>query len=187
MKITMNYLFLIGLFLASVFHSCGPQTKEQNVQSKTKTEEVITLAFLESLYENRENGEFLLSQLKEKSFKKLGTGISDSEEIEAIGISGTFFSEEIVAYNEPKHWIHITNFGNSSSVSLSTADKKTWDDLIKEITSIAVGKPFEDGIESDKATRYVSENYTYETYEPVEGVNLSLNNFYQIFVSKSGN
>lgn len=50
-----------------------------------------------------------------------------------------FISEEMIDYNEPKHWIHVNDFGELSSVSFSTADKKYWDDLNIELNKITKG------------------------------------------------
>lgn len=167
---TRYYLLLIGWILCPFIISCQSQpqeTKNTEIIVTPSNEAVFTLNYLELLFENRANEDSLLRLLKMNFFNKK--------------FNGVFISEEMIDYNEPKHWIHINNFGELSSVSFSTADKKCWDDLNKELNIITKGKEFDDNT-SDKTLRYLGENYTYETYEPVNGINLATNALYQVFV-----
>ena len=167
---TRYYLLLIGWILCPLMISCQSQpqeTKNTEIIVTPSKEAVITLDYLELLFENRAKEDSLLRLLKMNFFNKK--------------FNGVFISEEMIDYNEPKHWIHVNDFGELSSVSFSTADKKYWDDLNKELNTITKGKEFDDKT-SDKTLRYLGENYTYETYEPANGINLSTNALYQVFV-----
>jgi len=125
----------------------------------------ITTKHLISLLENIDNEAYIKKKLDSLSFTKKFNGVYISIDVADIG--------------EPKHWIYT-----NSSVSISTADEENWKSLVKELKKVSAPKSFDDG-SSAKSLRYVGPNYTFESYEPQNGVNLSKNELYQVFVIKN--
>ncbi|MBI5914745.1 MAG: hypothetical protein HY842_05165, partial [Bacteroidetes bacterium] len=93
--------------------------------------------------------------------------------------------ESNVAPNEPEHWLHFTFCGSSmTTVAISTTDKKLWKKMLVEVSKGRKKISFDDGT-SDIAYRYIGKTYTFESYEPKNGLNLALNSLYQIYAFKS--
>ncbi len=135
-------------------------------------DKIITAKLLIVLLENITNQEYITSELARHDFRKK--------------FNGVYISNELLGVNEPKHWIHVTNMGALSSISISTADKENWERLLKELEAFSTPTPFEDKI-SNKANRYIGQEYTFESYEPNNGINLARNELYQVFVLRTKN
>ncbi len=172
LNIMKKYINLT-LILVLLFYSCNSKqeikekplvVEEKNINSD------ITTEFLISIFENIEKEDSLSSILNNNRFKEKFNNI--------------FISEESITLNEPTHWIHINNLGDASNISLSTADKSVWDRLIIEMSSFSPPFPSKDNT-NDILIKYVGEKYTFETYEPKNGINLSENSLYQIIVLKT--
>ena len=150
--------------------------KTKNNDQSQEKEEIkkenndISIVDLISLYENISNQDYINNKLDSLDYKKK--------------FNGVYISNEQISTNEPKHWIHTYDLGSLSSVSYSTAEKTKWNELLKEIKNYGDPIPFDDGT-SSKAIRYIGKKYTFESYEPLNGVNLSLNELYQIVVLRT--
>ena len=168
----MRHLIILLLTSASLLIACGDGNTSFKGQSRTKAEfdKNITTKDLIALFNNIDNEDYLTSKLDSHDFRKK--------------FNGVYISNESVAANEPKHWIHVSNMGALSSVSISTADQENWERLLKELESFSEPEPFEDGT-SDITKRYIGQDYIFESYEPMNGINLSLNDLYQVFVFKN--
>ena len=178
-----SILFLINFIFILI--SCNENKKEKEPKSinnliETKSESStikseipkfnMNKGILIYLFDNISNEEYINNKVKSIDFKKKANGI--------------YISQEEVTSNKPKHWIHITNLGDLSNISYSTADKTSWDKIIEELEKGATPKAFDDK-SSAKSIRYTEKIYTFETYEPKNGVNLSLNELYQVFILKT--
>lgn len=168
----MKRSIILTFFLVLILFSCNNVEKVSENESQTDNsfDKNITTKQLISLLENIDNQEYILLKLDSLDFFKKTDGI--------------YISNESVDVNEPKHWIYITDMGAFSSVSVSTADKETWDKLLKELEEVSKPEPFDDET-SDKTLRYVGKDYTFESYEPENGINLALNNLYQVYVLRT--
>lgn len=168
----MKHLIIFLLSTVLLLVSCTDENTSSDVQANPEIEFdiYITTKDLIALLNNIDNENYLAGKLDTLDFRKK--------------FNGVYISNESVAVNEPKHWIHITNMGENSSVSISTVDKENWERLQKELESFSEPEPFEDET-SDKAVRYFGQNYIFETYEPKNGINLSLNELYQVYVLRT--
>lgn len=167
------FLTIVSLFIISCMDNT--RTTENKDQSQEKNDIKIErtdifIIDLISLFENISNQDYINNKLDSLDFKKK--------------FNGVYISHEQISTNEPKHWIHTYDLGSNSSISYSTAEKLKWNELLNQIESYGDPIPFDDGT-SDKAIRYVGEKYTFESYEPLNGVNLSLNELYQIRILRT--
>lgn len=165
------FLTIVTLLIISCNENNRKTTTDNFDQSQVeKNEKSVSVADLISLYENISNPNYIDNKLDSLDFKKK--------------FNGVYISKEHISTNEPKHWIHTYDIGNMSSVSFSTAEKEKWDKILIEIKKYGDPIPFDDGT-SSKAIRYIGEKYTFETYEPRNGLNLSMNELYQIIILKT--
>ena len=96
-----------------------------------------------------------------------------------------YTSSEMVTSKKPKHWITIARMGSISNVDFKTTDKVIWMNIIKELKAVTRPEKFTDGT-SDIAERYSIKGYKVETFEPRNGINLDLNNLYEVVIMKPG-
>jgi hypothetical protein len=82
---------------------------------------------------------------------------------------------------KPKHWINLTAMGKSSMVSFKTADYQSWQKIITELKKLAEPTSLKSET-SDIAQKYLISKYRVETYEPANGVNLNLNDLFEVIV-----
>lgn len=171
----LKYVFTFAI-LAALMAACTPDNTSTNSLTSEKknvvqTEErIISLELLISLFDHLADKKFIESEVKNYGFKKKFEGI--------------YISKRELEPNEPIHWIYITNMGTLSSVSLSTADELTYKRLLGQLTDYDGPKSFDDGTK-DIANKYIGKDYTIKTFVPKNGINLKLNNLYQIFVVKT--
>ncbi len=153
------------------YHQSQEKEDVKNSKEGIKKEQInISIGDLISLFENISNQDYINNKLDSLDYKKK--------------FKGVYISNEQISANEPKHWIHIYDLGSLSSVSYSTAEKAKWDELLVEIKKYGNPIPFDDGT-SSKSIRYIGKKYTFESYEPKNGVNLSLNELYQIVILRT--
>ena len=167
LKLLMVTVFLIP----SYFSDCNNINKDTDNQigQKQETKNISTNDLI-SLLKDIQNQKFIDEKLRNLDFKKK--------------FNVVYISNEQIKINEPARWVHIYDIGSLSNVSFSTAKKTEWEILLKEIKNY--GKPisFNEGT-SSKATRYTGTEYTFETYEPKNGVNLEMNELYEIIIFKT--
>ncbi|MGB4655680.1 MAG: hypothetical protein WBH98_09645 [Bacteroidales bacterium] len=165
------FLTIVTLLIISCNENYRKATTDNSEQTQVEeNEKSVSVADLISLYENISNPNYINNKLESLDFKKK--------------FNGVYISKKHISTNEPKHWVHIYDIGDISSVSFSTAEKEIWDKFLIEIKKYGDPIPFDDGT-SSKAIRYIGEKYTFETYEPRNGVNLSMNELYQIIILKT--
>ncbi|MFD2962505.1 hypothetical protein ACFS6J_11960 [Olivibacter jilunii] len=127
----------------------------------------IELADLKVLLEKTFKKQNLDSVVEEYGFKKRANGI--------------YISNEMVTAKKPKYWLKCVFMGDLTTVTFSSVNKDRWDILISELHALAAPKPFEE-MPSFKAEKYVFDKYIVETYEPIDGVNIDLNNLYDVLI-----
>lgn len=97
--------------------------------------------------------------------------------------NGIYISNEMVTAKKPKHWLKFMEMGEFSNVSFMTVDRHLWDALIAELASRASPEGFQEASDT-KAERYQFDGYIVETYFPINGVDVALNNLYEILIRK---
>lgn len=90
--------------------------------------------------------------------------------------NGTYISNVMLTAKKPKHWILTHVY-----LTFSTADKPSWDRIVNELKKEGKPKKFDTGT-SAIGYRYSINKYNVEVYKPLNGVNLSLNNLYQVIL-----
>lgn len=156
--------------------SCGGN--EQNTDKNNQLKEIepdmtplmtktIKLSDLEILLDRTFTKEDLDQVVEDYGFQKRANGI--------------YISNEIVTTKKPKYWLKCVFMGNLTTVTFSSVDKDRWDILISELHALAPPKPFEE-MPSFRAEKYVFDKYIVETYEPIDGANIELNNLYDVLI-----
>ncbi|MDY0077380.1 MAG: hypothetical protein RBR87_08900 [Bacteroidales bacterium] len=164
----LTYLIFISIFTISCIDNTDKKNSEKH-DFKQK-DDTISVTDLKLLFENIKNINYIEAKLDSLDFRKK--------------FNGVYISNEHISEKESKHWIHISDIGKYSSLSYSTAEKERWNKLLAEIKKYAKPIPCDDGT-SSICIRYIDEKYTFESYEPKNGVNLTLNELYQIFIFKT--
>jgi len=96
---------------------------------------------------------------------------------------GVYISDVLLARKKPNSWVHVNRFGKLSNVSFSTANKSSWDLIVAQLKKEASAKrfkPYENC--SFETYKYITGKYTFETWLPLKGVDLSLNNLYKVVI-----
>jgi len=169
------FIVITTLFIISCIDNTGKSTNsnydQSQVKEDNKKEQInISIGDLISLFENISNIDYINNKLDSLDYKKK--------------FNGVYISNEQISVNEPKHWLRTNDIGSFSSVSYSTVEKPKWIELLIEIKKYGNPIPFDDG-SSSKSIRYIGKKYTFESYEPKNGVNLSLNDLYQIVILRT--
>ncbi len=171
----MKARYLIAI-VSTLYCSCSQQTKTDAVgQTETASQPeakpiVLTVFKLDDM-------KYLLDSINR--------GAALDKKLSALGfhekMTDVYISHEMASAKKPKHWVQITRMGRYSSVGFKTVNEGLWINLIGELKKLATPQKFSDGT-SDIAQRYKLKGYTVETYEPVKGINLDLNNLYEVII-----
>lgn len=94
--------------------------------------------------------------------------------------NGTYISNTMLTPKAPKHWLLTSLY-----MTYSTADKASWEVILDELKREGKPKKFNTGT-SQIGYRYSLAKYTIETYKPLNGVNLNLNDLYQVILLPKG-
>lgn len=97
--------------------------------------------------------------------------------------NGIYISNTMLTPKKPKHWLHVNQLGSYSNITFATADKTSWERVLFELKKQAKPVKFDTGT-SEIGYRYRFAGYEVKTYKPLNGVNLNLNNLYQVVVMK---
>jgi len=139
---------------------------------------IILLATVSRLYSQIETPVHLkdLKQLSENIDKK----DTNEKKILSMGyhkrLNGVYISNVMLTTKAPKHWITT-----SAYLSYQTADRTSFDRIVRELKKEGRSKKFNTGT-SQIGHKYRIPKYEVEVYEPLNGVNLDLNDLYEVLL-----
>lgn len=174
-SIIPNFRILFFVLINSML-SCS--SNEQNKDTNNQLEEIepaiaplltktIKLSDLEILLDKTFTKEDLDQVVEDYGFQKRANGI--------------YISNEMETTKKPKHWLKCVYMGDITNVTFSTVEKAHWDKLVAELRTLASAKPFKE-ISGFNAEKYSLDKYIVETYEPINGVDVELNNLYDVLI-----
>ncbi|WP_367867585.1 hypothetical protein [Pedobacter sp. WC2423] len=144
---------------------------------------IMLLATVSQLYSQIETPIHLrdLKQLSENIDKK----DINEKKILSMGYhkrsNGVYISNVMLTTKAPKHW--ITTF---AYLSYQTANRPSFDRIVRELKKEGRSKKFDTGT-SQMGYKYRIPKYEVEVYMPLNGVDLDLNDLYEIILMPKKN